>query len=186
MLEDALWLHVGLRYDRPARPTFLQMCRREDGDRDDTIGLQVYREGMPLLPRWLTAYEAYECTNYTNAHMMMQIYRLVADTRRVAVLRPCWQRVREYPGAPICDVFAAKRPPPKPRNPQAAKAKAGPLVAGRRGRGVGKGGRGRQQGRGRHSDGVGAEAPVPLEAEPPREKEGNDGWGSETSGDRIQ
>ena len=126
------WLHIGLFYERPIRPTFVAMERDSAFDEDGLLGLQACRH--PSHQRELhcmTECEAFgDLLDPEAEEIICKFYCLAArPNRRVGVMSPHRQRVQEI-DVPHFDLRSLKKPPRKKR----ARGKC-------RGRGRGRGGR---------------------------------------------
>ena len=137
------WFHIALFYERPIRPTFLQMERDSARDEGDLLGI-VARPPARNIAAWQTMWEAFgDVIDYKADAIELTWYSLdVIPHRKMAVIRPSRQRVRRT----SIDTLDLRKLPKlkKPQNKRPATKPDGRAHG--RGDGRGRGGRGRARG----------------------------------------
>jgi len=154
--QEEVWLHIGLMYAKPIRPTFLVLQREPGRDEGPYLGVRACKSpASPRSAHWATCWEALgDLLDVNSDDLSIAWYQLCTGSpRRRVLLPPAHQRVRELPISHQ-EVWKAAKPIKK-------KQKKTPQGRGLRGRGRGRcaesqRGGGGGQGRKRSAEEMGA------------------------------
>ena len=126
-----LYYKVSLQYEKPWRPTYTEMVRCPEEDREHCTGLTPKRwDQSHRRIRWRTLWEVLvDYRFHQSGRIDLSWHEFFADGRKVTQMRPRLQRILSNPIF-TCDLWTVKRPPPKPRKKKGGGVGDGkPIVA---------------------------------------------------------